>query len=707
MPQSARRQFALLALPALSSLLLLALVLWNVADPLYGLRLGLALTGIAPASPLPTTAGGCPSALPTHFGFGVISAPGDADYLGEMRAKNGTAWDFRYQYLSAGANTGQGWATWDSPAGAFATSYIQDSAAHRMTPVFVYYMLLQSNGPSGDGEAGTDLAHLADPATMQAYYADWTLLMQRIGASRTATLVIVEPDLWGYIEQAASEKGSVSAAGVAASVASSGNADAAGLPDTAQGFAWALLRIRDRYAPHATLALHASPWGTRQDAAGSTDPQLDAARLGAREADFLDTLGLANTPPGISPFDLLSTDIADHDSGQSGVWWDPANRALPNFARYLQFASALTSGTQRCMLLWQVPEGNQYFDTEDNTAGHTQDNKAAYILGHVGAFARAGIAGVLFGPGNGGTELYDRKGDGITNPAPVSGFGCDRCNTHRSSYPDDDGGYLRIFVGQYYNGGAYPLANAAIPASGDSGDSGGNGAGAASGGGCVPRIDFGAATMAPSSVTAGSSVGIAVRFTARCASASGLIDIEVYGPSGERAWQDFEDAQPLTGKQQTFSAAWAVPRTAPSGDYTLKVGIFSAGWGTLYGWEDTAATLHVSSTYCAPQISFGTAGASPTRVAPGKRVTLSATLTASCRAQALIDFEIYDGSGQKVFQTSVDDQALTGKAQTFTAAWDVPTGQASGTYTLKLGVFAAGWGALYNWDDDAAHLSIG
>jgi hypothetical protein len=222
----------------------------------------------------------------------------------------------------------------------------------------------------------------------------------------------------------------------------------------------------------------------------------------------------------------------------------------------------------------------------------------------------------------------------------------------------------------------------------------------------VPRIDFGAATMAPSSVQAGTSVGIAATFTARCAPASGLIDLEVYGPSGEQAWQDFEDAQPLTGKQQTFSAAWAVPRTAPAGDYTLKVGIFSAGWGTLYGWEDDAATLHVSSTYCAPRISFGAAGASPARVAPGKRVTLSATLTASCRAQGLIDFEVYDGSGQKVFQTSVDDQTLTGKAQTFTATWDVPPGQARGTYTLKLGVFAAGWGALYGWDDNAARLSI-
>lgn len=28
-------------------------------------------------------------------------------------------------------------------------------------------------------------------------------------------------------------------------------------------------------------------------------------------------------------------------------------------------------------------------------------------------------------------------------------YECNRCNNHVSIYPDDDGGYLRIFVGLY------------------------------------------------------------------------------------------------------------------------------------------------------------------------------------------------------------------------------------------------------------------
>jgi hypothetical protein len=402
--------------------------------------------------------GSVPARASQHFMFGLMSQPGDIPYLSAMRSTNGTAWDYRYQYLAGGANTGHGWTTWNSPAGQFATDYLMDSAQNGFHSCFVYYMLLQSNGATANGEAATDLAHLDDPQTMATYYADWRLLMRRIQSFGQPVLVIVEPDLWGYIEQAARAKNAITAAAIPASVASSGDADLRGLPDTAQGFAWALLRIRSLYAPDAVLALHASPWATTIDVASSPDSSIDPVAVGRVEARFLLSAGIAGTPQGVAPFDLLSGDIADHDSGQSGIWWDPSNQAFPNFMRYLEFAKALALATSKRLMLWQVPEGNQYFDTEDNSNGHTQDNKAAYILGHIADLAHAGIIGVLFGPGNGGTNVFDRRQDGITNTAPISTYDCDRCNTHRSQYADDDGGYLRIFVGQYYRNGAYSLS---------------------------------------------------------------------------------------------------------------------------------------------------------------------------------------------------------------------------------------------------------
>jgi hypothetical protein len=400
-----------------------------------------------------------PAGLPTHFSFGLMSAPGTSGAMNDMRAKNGAKWDIRYQYLAAGVNTGNGWATWNSPAGQFATYYLDDSAANGYIPAFVYFMLLQSNGPGGNSEGGNDLAHLNSPSTMNAYYADWTLLMQKVGAFKKTALIVVEPDLWGFMEQSVTHS-SNSAASIPASVASSGAADVKAYPNTAQGFAWALLHLRDKYAPNAVLALHSSGWGSTIDVGSNKESSLNVASVATRDAQFLRSAGLTGNPQGVSTFDLVSADIADRDSAQSGNWWDPTNKALPNFARYLTYASALASGTGRSLMLWQVPVGNQYFDTENNSAGHTQDNKAQYILSHVADFARAGVIGTLFGPGNGGSHALDAKNDGVTNPAPISTFQCDRCNNHTSSYADDDGGYLRINVGQYYKNGAYALGSA-------------------------------------------------------------------------------------------------------------------------------------------------------------------------------------------------------------------------------------------------------
>ena len=404
--------------------------------------------------PVLTGNGSIPAIFPHYFSFGVMNAYGDASQLDAQRSQNGTAYAFRYQYLSGGVNTGHDWTAWDQPAGQFATNYMLESVQHGYLPALVYYEICQSNGAQpGSYCSGhdnqQDPANLQNPSVMKAYYANWTLLMQRIGAFGKPVLVIVEPDLWGFLEQ--TSRGATSAASIPASVKSSGNADAAAFPNTAQGFAWALLHIRDIYARNAVLALHASSWAAGPDIASDTSTSLDVAGVAKTEATFLNSLGLIGNPAGVSSWDLLSNDVADHDSGQPGShgWWDRYNRTFPNFSRYLTYIGLLSQDVHRRIVMWQVPIGNQYFDTMNNSSGHYQDNRAEYILNNVASFARVGMIAVLFGPGNGGTMNVDSMGDGVTNPAPISTYECNNCNNHRSSYADDDGGYLRIFIGQY------------------------------------------------------------------------------------------------------------------------------------------------------------------------------------------------------------------------------------------------------------------
>jgi hypothetical protein len=109
-------------------------------------------------------------------------------------------------------------------------------------------------------------------------------------------------------------------------------------------------------------------------------------------------------------------------------------------------------------LLWQVPDGNRVYRSENNTDGHYQDNRPEYFLNgtngrsHIQAWANYGVMGVMFGAGAASqTHYFDSKGDGITNPAAING------NDQLALYADDDGGYIRSQVQAYYLGGAVPL----------------------------------------------------------------------------------------------------------------------------------------------------------------------------------------------------------------------------------------------------------
>jgi hypothetical protein len=190
-------------------------------------------------------------------------------------------------------------------------------------------------------------------------------------------------------------------------------------------------------------------------------------------AAFLNSAGVASNPWG-STFDVVFNDVADHDAGwfelvagDGGAhWWDRQNLKLPNFAVWLQWMTELHLKTGRSLIVWQVPVGNQYYLTMNNTDGHYQDNRAEYFIANTASLQAAGITAVLFGAGNAGQTTYtDAKADGITNnngvPTTDMLGSCNACNTHTSTYADDDGGYLRVFVGQLYAPPPAPIARLA------------------------------------------------------------------------------------------------------------------------------------------------------------------------------------------------------------------------------------------------------
>lgn len=384
----------------------------------------------APRTSLPQL----PARWPAGLQLGMADSPGGAAAL-----RRAAPFGFRYQYLAGGVNTGSGWSTWN-PAGSFVTRYDTESWAAGMIPVFSYYQLLQSKPAVAGGEDAVDLAHLDDPATMASYWADVRLFFERAHGKKTVVLH-VEPDLWGYIEQAA--RGD-DAATVPAVVP--GN-----LPQTAAGFAQEFVRLRDALAPNVVLAYHLSGWGTKHDILYEKPPNATVRAYAARSAAFYRSLG--------ARFDVAFEDFSDRDAGYYAAvehnpktWFKPAD-----FARHLLYAATFVRLAGIRMVAWQIPLGNTVMRAENNTNDHYQDNRVQWLLGpgsqaHLRAYVAAGFVGFLFGRGaDGNTCACDAAGDGVTNPAPIDG------NAAASTSPDDDGGYFKQQARAYYRASLMPL----------------------------------------------------------------------------------------------------------------------------------------------------------------------------------------------------------------------------------------------------------
>jgi hypothetical protein len=426
-----------------------------------GALAALAVPGPGPAPP----ADHLPSGLPRHLGIGLSAAPTDLAPGGWMPA-SGIRWDYAYQYLAGGVNTSSRWQEWNQH-GTFPILYARRAAADGYLPVLTYYEVKQSAGNCSQcPEAQRDLAHLNDAALMRAYFADFATLMQRLGPHSYGgvagyghrVVVQVEPDLSGFAEKAVLDPvGSCyrlctatgnSPSFLRAAVRASRYPAVAGYPNTYQGFSLALAHLRDLYAPNVVLGFHVSDWATAIDI-GSDRANVDAGALGRKAGNFARAAGANGTA-----YQLVFNDVADRDAAASGgVWWDRTNGSLPDFARWETYLGAVTATTSLPAFVWQVPEGNQYFTTENNSYGHTQDNRAEYFFAHPTQLTAAGVVAVLFGAGNpGSTTNTDADHDGVIHPVPVcsTSGGGPACPAHLATVSDDDGGYLRMAAARYY-----------------------------------------------------------------------------------------------------------------------------------------------------------------------------------------------------------------------------------------------------------------
>ena len=183
---------------------------------------------------------------------------------------------------------------------------------------------------------------------------------------------------------------------------------------------------------------------------------------------------------------------------------------------------------------------------------------------------------------------------------------------------------------------------------------------------------------------------------------NGIVDIEVYGPTGSRVAQQSWSGQSIAaGASATYSYVWTAP-TTPTGTYTVKVGVFGAGWEPTLHWNSRAATIGVT----VPSFVVD-ASSSPTKVGPGgtTNVTVTVTTEGGSLENAVVDLEIFNSAGTRMVQKGWTGQSLVnGTTTALTYAWTVPT--TLGTYTAKAGVMGPGWTPTYKWNNNADTITV-
>jgi hypothetical protein len=103
------------------------------------------------------------------------------------------------------------------------------------------------------------------------------------------------------------------------------------------------------------------------------------------------------------------------------------------------------------------------------------------------------------------------------------------------------------------------------------------------------------ASATPGTVARGASVALSAVVQTDTAQ-SLLVDLEVYHSDGRKVFQQWWDSQSFAaGQRRTYQTSWSVPADAAVGTYTVMIGLFSPGWGTLHHWNSRAGQLSIAT----------------------------------------------------------------------------------------------------------------
>lgn len=274
------------------------------------------------------------------------------------------------------------WGTWNhSKSGVQVSQYLDgaksatwDGKPRPQTFFFTWYSLRDLGEMAGYRDGPGEVAVPKDQDKLSKYMVDYRFFLKQFGDA--TAMIHLEPDFWTYVLANDSNPRAVPA-----EVSASNPTDCAGTENNAAGLASCLISMAKKYAPNATVGLHASCWNT-SDEAGIKKCVQFYKDLGAGKGDF------------------ITIDAADRDAAwieatenSTRYWWNDES-----FSTFLKYCKTMSEENKKPIVVWQTPLGNM---AQNNTKNHWKDNKVQYIFDNIYRVADAHIVAVLFGDGHG------------------------------------------------------------------------------------------------------------------------------------------------------------------------------------------------------------------------------------------------------------------------------------------------------------------
>jgi len=220
----------------------------------------------------------------------------------------------------------------------------------------------------------------------------------------------------------------------------------------------------------------------------------------------------------------------------------------------------------------------------------------------------------------------------------------------------------------------------------------------------VPPAFTATATASPNPVTQGTSTTVtaSVTDTAQTLSA-GTVQVVVLDPGGNTAASQNFTAQNFAANQtQTYKLSFT---PAVSGTFTIEVTVSSATGQAWYA-NDSAGGITVTSG-----LTFSSSvAATPSSVAQGGSTSIQATVTDTGTASlsnSIVEVQVFNSGGTAVSTNYASGQNFSaGQQLQYTYTWSVPSSEATGTYTVMIGVFNSNWGTDYYWNSNGATITV-